>query len=212
MLAADLRLPLTGGQVGEPVLQLLGGDEVHVPVGLEGQHGKGVPQGGGGVAHGAHDVPDRLLQVQRVPVPGGDVLLPVPLVHVDGVEVVHHLVPADGVHVGVEAGAGGELIPLQGQPLPLGQGVDHLSVGAHVGDVEGDGPLHAVQVVVEAGLAVHEQGGGDPVEVQPHAQAVLELLMDQLDGPLELVVAQGHPVAGGDGGFTHSWKCILSVG
>ncbi|CAN3977223.1 large-conductance mechanosensitive channel protein MscL, partial [Dysosmobacter welbionis] len=149
----------------------------------------------------------RLLQVQHVPVFGRDMLLPVPLVHIDGVEVVHLLVPPDGVHVGVEARSLGELVPLQGQALPFGQGVDHLAVGAHIGDVKGDRALHAVQVIVQAGAAVHEQGGGDPVQVQAHTKAVLKLLVDQLDGPLELVVAEGHPVAGGDGGFTHSRKC-----
>ena len=138
-------------------------------------------------------------------------LFPVPLIHVDGVKVVHLLIPADGVHVGVEAGALRELVPLQGQALPLGQGVDHLPVGAHVGNVEGDRAFHAVEVVVQAGAAVHEQRGGHPVEVQPHAQAVLELLMDQFDGPLQLVVAEGHPVAGGNGGFTHGRKSFLWI-
>ncbi len=61
VLAADLRLPPGGVQVREAVLQLLGGDEVHVPVGPEGQGGEVVAQNGGGVAQPAHDVPHRVL-------------------------------------------------------------------------------------------------------------------------------------------------------
>ena len=38
---------------------------------------------------------------------------------------------------------------------------------------------------------VHEEGGGDPVEVQAEGEAALEVLVDELDGPLELVVGQG---------------------
>ena len=61
VLAADLPLPLVGGQVGKAVLQLLGGDEIHVPVRLEGQDREGVAQSGGGVADGPHDVPHSFL-------------------------------------------------------------------------------------------------------------------------------------------------------
>ena len=209
VLPADLGLPFRGLQVGIAVLQLLGGDEIHVPVGPEVQGGEVVPQDGGRVAQGPHDVPHRVLEVLESPVLGGDVLFPVPLVHVDGVEVVHDLVPADGVHVREEAHAHGELISLQGQALPLGQGVDHLPLGPHVGDVEGDGALHAVQVVVQARAPVHEQRGGDPVQVQPEGEVALEVLVDELNGPLELVVGQGHFVAAGDGELAHVIKPVL---
>ena len=59
-------------------------------------------------------------------------------------------------------------------PLPLGQGVDHLGIPPGGGDVEGDGPLHAVEVVVEAGGRLHKQGGGDPAEVEVAAEGVLK--------------------------------------
>ena len=87
--------------------------------------------------------------------------------------------------------------------------MDHLALCAHVGDVEAHGALHAVQVVVQARAAVHEQGGGDPVEVQADRQVVLEVRVDQLDGPLELVVRQGHPVVLGNGEFTHGLQPVL---
>ncbi len=144
----DGMLPLGGGEVGVTVLQLLGGDEVHFPLGTEGEDGIGVPQSRGGVADAANNVAHRVLQIRSGAVGGRDVLLPVPLVHVDGVDVVQLLVPADGVHVGVQPGTLLELIPFQGQALPLGQGVDYLALGSNIWNVEGHGTLHAVEVVI----------------------------------------------------------------
>ena len=63
-------------------------------------------------------------------------------VHVDGVEVVYLLVPTDGVHIGVESLARVEAVALQGQTLPLGQGMDHFGVEPYVGNIEADGTLH----------------------------------------------------------------------
>ena len=48
------------------------------------------------------------------------------------------------------------MVALQGQALPFGQGVHHLAVDAHIGDVKGHRALYAVEVIVEAGAAVHE--------------------------------------------------------
>ena len=203
VLAADLRLPLVGSQIRVHILQFLRGDKEHLPLGLKGQSREGVAQGGGSVAQGTHDVPDGVLEIFHVPVGLLNVLLPVPLIHVDGVEVIHHFIPADSVHIRVEAAAGGELIALEGQALPLGQRMHHLAVGPHVGDVKGDRALHAVEVVVEAGVSVHKQGGGDPVQIQPDGEAVLELRVDQFDGTLELVVGKRHLVAFGDDELAH---------
>ena len=50
---------------------------------------------------------------------------------------------------------------MEGKALPFGQGVHHLALDTHSGDVEAHGALHAVEVVVEAGGRVHEQGRGD---------------------------------------------------
>ena len=212
MLPADGSLPLIGGQVGEPVLQLLGGDEVNLTVRDKGQNGKSVAQGSGCVADSAHDVPHRVLQILHVAVGGVDVLFPVPLIDVDGVKVVHLLIPADGIHIGVEAGAGLELIALESETLPLGQRVHHLTFGAHVGDVEGDGTLYTVEVIIQAGLAVYEEGSGDPMQIEPYGEAVLKLAVDQFNGPLQLVVGQGHPVSRRDHNFTHSQTVLFRLG
>ena len=76
-------------------------------------------------------------------------------------EVIQLLVPADGVHIRHQAVAHKEVVVVEGKALPFGQGVDHLALDAHSGDVEAHGALHAVEVVVEAGGRVHEQGRGD---------------------------------------------------
>ena len=203
MLAADLHLPLVGRQVGIAVLQLLGGDEVHVPVRLEGQGREGVAQGSGGVADGAHDVAHRLLQVQHVPVFGRDMLLPVPLVHIDGVEVVHVLVAADSVHVAVEALAHAEAVVLQGLALPLGQRLNDLHLDAAVLGVEGDLPLDAVQIVVQAGRSLDEERCRHAVEIQRGAQGVSEQPLHGADGALGVVQVQRGRVVFRDDDLAH---------
>ena len=169
-------LPLLGGHSGVEVLQLLGGDEGHLGGQLRqyAQLGEDGAQEVLGVGQSPHNGLHGGMEVTQVPVLLSDDLFPVPLVHIGGVEVVQVLVPADGVHVGVEALAHLELVALQSQALPLGQGVDHLGGAFHAVDVEGHGALHAVQVVVEAGGGGHKQGGGHPVQTQGAGQLVLK--------------------------------------
>ena len=159
VLLDDGILPLLRGQAGVLILQLLGGDEGDVG-GVErqilqlGEHGVQVHLGGTDRRHdGAHDV----LQIHLVPVFLTDDLLPVPLVHIDGVEVVHVLVAADRVHVAVEALAHAEAVVLQGLALPLGQRLNDLHLDAAVLGVEGDLPLDAVQIVVQAGRSLDKE-------------------------------------------------------
>ena len=99
--------------------------------------------------------------------------------------------------------AGAEAVLMQGQPLPLGQTVHHLGADAGGGDVETHRALHAVQVVVQAQGRVHEQGGGDPLEVQRRAQLDLEGLLDHANGLLGVVKAQAGHIALGDGILAH---------
>ena len=105
-------------------------------------------QGVIGLAYGAHDSANGLAQVVLVAVLPGDDLLPVPLIHIDGVGVIHFLIAADGIHVGEQALAHIELVFLQRQALPLSQRMDYLGVRTNIGDVEGDGALDTVEVIV----------------------------------------------------------------
>ena len=170
-------LPLLGRHLRVHVLQLLCGDKAHLPLqpGQDGKLGIDGLHGVLGVADGADNVHHRQLQIVQVSVLRQDHLLPVPLVHVDRVQVVQLvLVPADGVHVGVDALAGVEAVALQRQPLPLGQGLHHLRPVVGAEDIEGHRPLIAVQVVVQAGLLIHKQGCRHPVKVQLGPQIVLK--------------------------------------
>ena len=212
VLGADGVLPFLGGLVRPAVLQLLGGDEVHLPVQLYPQAGEGHVQCFAGLTHGGDDGPDGGLQIGLVPVLPGDDLLPVPLVHIDGVDVVQILlVSADGVHIGVKALAHVEAVALQGQALPLGQGVDHLGVLAYAGDIEADGALHAVEVVVQTGVGGHEQGGGHPAQVQGVGKVGLKGFFDKGNGPLQFIVGQGGLVALGDHKSAHKKAPSFSI-
>ena len=151
------------------------------------------------------------LQIVHRPVFQVDDFFPVPLVHVDGVQVVHVLIPADGVHVGVQAVAHVEIIALEGLTLPLGQGVDHLCLGAGGLDAEADGAFHAVQVVVQAGGRFHEQGSGHTAEIQLAGQHVGEQTLGHADGQLGVIGIQSRAVALRDIYRIHRLSILLSL-
>ena len=212
VLGADGVFTFLGSFVRPAVLQLLRGNKAHLPVQLDPQAGEGHVQRVAGFAHGGNDGPDSGFQICLVPVLTGDDLLPVPLVHVDGVDIVQIiLIPADGVHIGVQALALVEAVALQGQTLPLGQRVDHLGVLADTGNVEPDGALHAVEVVVQAGIGSDKQGGGYPAQVQSVGKIGLKGFFDKGNGPLQLVVGQGGLVALGDHKSAHKKAPSFSV-
>ena len=150
-----------GGQVGVHVFQLLGGDEADLPVKHRTQLGIADVEPVIGIADGVHNRLDNELQEVQIPIFPGNDLLPIPLVNVNGVDVVQLLIPANGVHVGVQAVAHGKMVPLQGQTLPFGQRMHHLGIGPYGGNVKGHRPLVAVQVVIQAGAFCDEQGSGN---------------------------------------------------
>ncbi len=180
-------LPLPGGLLRPALLQLLGaykGDALREVAGKLGElaakellaFGEDLPEAG-----------DLLPQEIPVALLGGDDQLPVPLVHIDGVEVIQQLIPADGVHIGVEAGAGAEAVGPQGHPLPLGQGLDDLHLGpVHIQDIKLDRALHPVQVVVKAAFWPDKERGGDAGEAQGGGKLRLKGILGGLDCHLRL--------------------------
>ena len=207
-------LPLLRGQVGVQVLQLLGREEGNIgrQLGQYRQLGEHRAQERLGVRQRPHDGTHRLLQIVGVPVLCPDDLLPVPLVHIGGVEVVQLLVPADGVHVGIKALSLVELVALQGQALPLGQRVDHYGLPLDAPDVEGHRALHTVQVVVDAAGLGHEQGGGHPVQAQGAGQLVLEQPVEKADGLLGLIDGQQGGISLGDAGdMIHKGSLLYQI-
>ena len=105
-----------------------------------------------------------------------------------------------------------ELIALQGQPLPLGQRVDHLPGGVYVGDIEGDRALHAVQVIVQAAALHDKQGSRDALEVQRHAELLLKDRLDEADGLLGVIQTQKALVSFRNDNVTHNTSSYFFPG
>jgi len=82
--------------------------------------------------------------------------------------------------------------------------VDHLTGGAHIGDIKGNRALHAVKVVVQTGILLHEQGSGDTAQIQRLPQVHLKIALDELDRALHLIGGQRRFVAGRDRQFAHA--------
>ena len=72
-------------------------------------------------SHGGVDACHDLLQEVHGALLGGDGAFPVPLVHVERVQVAQLLVGTDGVHVGIDAIARSYAVFRQGQTFPLRQ-------------------------------------------------------------------------------------------
>ena len=145
MLLGKSILALFGGKVGVPIFQFLGGDKGHVAAQVDVfQFGELPSQLIRGRTDGVHDIPHSVLQkVQRALVSGDD-LFPVPLVHIDAVQVVQFFIAADGVHVGDKALAGAEAILVQGIALPFCQAVNDLGLLVQAGNIERDRAFHTV--------------------------------------------------------------------
>ena len=104
------------------------------------------------------------------------------MVDIERVEVVHLLVGAYGVHVGVDAVARLYIVFCQCQSLPFSQGVHDLSLSlTHVLDREGDRALYAVEVVVDTQTLQDEERGGDTAQPQLSGEVLLEELLDLFD-------------------------------
>ena len=204
VLLTDRILTLLRRIVGPAVLQLLGGDKEHLAVQLGVQAGERDLQGVFGLYHSAHDGAHGLLQIGHVAVAALNDLLPVPLVHIHGVEVVHFLIAADSVHIGEQALAGLEVVALQRQTLPLGQGMHHLALCAHIRDIEGHRALHAIEVIVQTRILLHEQGSRNAPQIERLPQIHLEIALDELDCALHLIGGQRRLVPSRDRHFAHA--------
>ena len=116
---------------------------------------------------GRTDAPDDTFQITACPVVFRDDRFPVPLIHVQRMEVVQFLVGTDGIHVGINAIARLYLVVGQRQPFPFRQRVYHFCPClSHILDGEGNRPLDAVQVVIDAQTGLYEQRCRDAAQPQ----------------------------------------------
>ena len=74
---------------------------------------------------------------------------------------------------------------------------------ADVGDIEADGALHAVEVIVQTGIFFHEEGSGNAAQIERVAQVDLEITLDEFNGALHLVNVQRRVIVGGNVGLAH---------
>ena len=203
VLSDEGGLALFGGKLGPAVLELLRRDEGDLARKGDGDLREFALERFAHVAHGVHDGAHRRIQKVGAAVLAGDDLLPIPLVDVDGVEIVERLVAADGVHVGIQPFVHLKAVLFERQPLPFGEGVHDLPLLADGGDVEGDGAFGAAQVVVEAGVGGDEEGRGDALQAQGALEFGLEAVFDIADGALQIVAAQRGTVSFGDDDAVH---------
>ncbi len=125
-------------------------------------------------------------------------------------EIVGLLVAPDGIHIGEQPLADVELIALQGQTLPLGKRMDDLCIDADVGNIERDGALVAVEVVIEAGVFIDEQRRGHTAQIERIAQIHLKIALDELDRPLQLINAERSMIVLRNGQLAHMTNLTFS--
>ena len=97
-------------------------------------------------------------------------------------DVVQLLIPADGVHIAVQAAVQGEVVALQGLAFPFSQRVDDLHILPHVFDIKLNRALHPVQVVVEAAARQYKQGGRHTGQIELIGKLPLKSILQQFDG------------------------------
>ena len=194
VFACGLIFPFLGGKIRKPVLQLLGGDEgdmirqlrldmrimrADVPFGF--------PEGQINLFNDVAQ--ERFISLIRRHDP-----LPVPLIHEDGVNIVGDFIAPDGVHIRIQPFSHVEAIGFQRLPLPFGQGVNDLHLAPGLQHIKGNGPLHAVQVVIQAGFRRDHDRRGNTGQIQRPGKLLLKKVLDQLDRDLRIPQIQNRIV------------------
>ena len=159
----SLCLPLGRREAGITVLELLRTDECQ-RIGQLPRQARNVVRGGRfrlfeNFIYGFHG----FHQESGGAVFAADYFFPVPLIDIEGMQVIRHLVPPDRVHIGIKTGSGLHTVTSQGEPLPLGQRMDDFSrPAAFIEHIERYRPFRPVQIVVESGFRPDKQRCGHP--------------------------------------------------
>ena len=124
--------------------------------------------------------------------------------------VEHILVAADGVHVGIKALAGIEIIAVERHALPLGERLDDLRLLASLGNIEQNRALVAVEIVVQAAGLFQKQRRRNAKQIQLRGELILKQTFEQADGLLRVINAEQALIALGDVGV-HALFSSLSV-
>ena len=119
MVGHEAPLALLGRKLGVEVLQLLCAHKGDLTIQLYVELGIVPLELVERVANGRDDAADHILQVFEGAVLLANDLLPVPLVNVDGVQVIEGFVSADGIHVTYETLAHVEVVASERVALPF---------------------------------------------------------------------------------------------
>ena len=151
IFAADKVLALLGCLVGIHAQEFLAMDEMNL-LGQEMlQLRVGLTNKKLGTKDGAVNLTDDMLEEGHCAVLGTNDTLPVPLVHIQAVDIVQFLIGTDGIHVGHNAKSALHVIVGQGDTFPFRQTVYHLGNGlVHILDRETDGALHTIEIIVQS--------------------------------------------------------------
>ena len=124
--------------------------------------------------------------------------------------VEHILVAADGVHVGIEALSGVEIIAVERHALPLGERLDDLRLLAGLRNIEQDRALIAVEIIVQAAGLLQKQRRRNAKQIQLRGELILKQTFEQTNGLLRVINAEQTLVALGNVGV-HALFSSLSV-
>ena len=115
---------------------------------------------------------------------------PVPLVDVNGVRVVALVVAANGVHVGVKTFTVAESVFFERRSLPFRKRMHDFGLAAALfQNIETDGSLYSVQIVVDSAFAPHEKRCGHAFESEILDKISLKRVLDEFDGFLRFANA-----------------------
>ena len=210
MQAGKLCFALGRSQLRVEIFQFLRGDKGDFPAEVGMQLRESPAKLIARIADCGNDAANGILQIiQRTVFPGDD-LFPVPLVYIDGMQVIQHFfIAADSIHIGIQSFAHVKIIIFQGKAFPFGQGMDDLEFGAaHGRDVKGNGALITVEVIIEAAVCGDEQRCGNAFEIESCTQMPLKCLLDQFDGTLRIIDGKHGMVPFGDSHSIHNGKIL----
>ena len=160
-------------------------------------------------AHGRIDTSDNVLQEFHRALFGSDDPFPVPLVHVQRVQVAQFFVGTDGVHVGIDAISRRDMVVGQRDTFPLGQRVNHFGLlVAQILDGERYGPFHPVQVIVDTHSLQHEEWGRDTAKPQLRREILLEKFFYLFDAQFGLFHVEPRAVVLRFDQITHSYSIM----
>ena len=107
-----------------------------------------------------NDIHDRGFQIVQIAVTGEYHLFPIPLIYINGMQIVQDLLVATYcIHISIQSLPGKEVVPLQSQALPFCKGVYDLRGAVCVENLKFHRAFITVQIIIDSGILSDEQRG-----------------------------------------------------